>query len=93
MNGLFSVQPHEDANLYLKNFIDGCLLFDIAHISKEFVWLRIFPFSLIGNAVLWLWDTYGLFNPYIELTKAFLYQFFPHALIKGLNYKFLVIEW
>lgn len=35
MKGLFGGQAHDDANLHLKNFINMCFPFDIAHISKK----------------------------------------------------------
>lgn len=54
MIGLFGVQSHEDANLNLKNFIEVCTPFDVAHIYKESIRFRLFPFSLMGERMLWL---------------------------------------
>lgn len=39
MKGLFGGQPHEDANLHLKNFIDVCSPFDMVHVSQKSIWL------------------------------------------------------
>lgn len=54
IKGLFNGQAHKDANIYLKNFIDVCFPFDISHISHDLIWLRLIPFSLMDDVVLWL---------------------------------------
>lgn len=79
MKGLFGGQYHEDDNLHLKNFIDMCLPFEIAHISRESIQLRLFPFSLTREATLWLQEflTYSI-TLLVELMEAFLDQFFHH---------------
>lgn len=59
MNGMFGGQPTEDAYLHLKNFIEACDLFEIANISQESIWLRLFLLSLKGDVVLWLCTKYS----------------------------------
>lgn len=54
IKGLFGGQVHKDPNQYLKNFVEVYAPFDIPYITKDSIRLRLFPFSLMGEAVLWL---------------------------------------
>lgn len=44
IKGLFGDQAHKDGTVHLKNFIDVCFPFDIAHISQESILLQLFYF-------------------------------------------------
>lgn len=54
MKGLFGDQVIENANLYLRNFMDICLPLETMNISWESIQPRLFPFSLAGEAITWL---------------------------------------
>lgn len=78
MNEFFRGKAHEVANLYLNNFVSGCLPFDIAYITQKSILLCIFPFSLMGKEVLWLRSLFvGSITSCAELIEAFLDRYFP----------------
>ncbi|XP_049368430.1 uncharacterized protein LOC125833330 [Solanum verrucosum] len=54
LKGLFSGLACEDPHEHLCNFVDMCGPFSFKNISQESVWLRLFPFSLMGEACKWL---------------------------------------
>ncbi|XP_049388913.1 uncharacterized protein LOC125853286 [Solanum stenotomum] len=54
LKGLFGGLVHEDPHEHIRNFVDICGLFSFKNISQESVRLRLFPFSLMGEASKWL---------------------------------------
>jgi len=56
MKELFEGLAHEDPHDHIRNFVDVCGPFSFKNISQESVCLRLFPFSLIGEATKWLAD-------------------------------------
>lgn len=73
MKGLFRRQSHKYVNNYHKNLIFICKLFDSANILQESIHFRLFPFSLMGEAVIWLRELpEGSITLRVEFMKAFL---------------------
>lgn len=78
MKGLFGGQPSEDVNRHMKNFLEICQPFNITNISQKSIRLRLFPFSLTGEATMWLEELpLRCITSWQELTEAFLDRFFP----------------
>lgn len=50
LKGLFSGLAHEDPHEHIRNFMDVCGPFSLKNISQESVRLRLFSFSLMGEA-------------------------------------------
>ena len=78
IKGFFGGNAYEDPHEHIQNFIEVCSPFKCKDISKKSIRLRLFPFSLIGEATRWLaelprdsilyWD---------DLIEAFYERFFP----------------
>ncbi|KAK4724478.1 hypothetical protein R3W88_027257 [Solanum pinnatisectum] len=78
LNGLFSGLAHEDPHEHLQNFVDVCEPFSFKNISHESVRLRLFPFSLMGEACKWLAELpHEPITSWEELVTAFQVRFFP----------------
>ncbi|XP_060190996.1 uncharacterized protein LOC132620349 [Lycium barbarum] len=76
--GLFGGLPKEDPNRHLRNFLGVCSTNVHPGVSMEAVRLRLFPYSLTGEATAWLDDLpSGSITTWEELTEAFLKKFFP----------------
>ncbi|CAM8993516.1 unnamed protein product [Rhodiola kirilowii] len=61
-------------NAHLTSFLE------INDVLKESIYLRLFPFSLMGRAKDWLWShDVNNFTKWDELAQAFLLQYFPPA--------------
>lgn len=76
----------EDANKHLRNYMDVCLLFKMRNIHQEYLWLRLFPFSLTGEATSWLAEfPQGPITSWAELKIAFLERCFPPSRILRLR--------
>jgi hypothetical protein len=46
----FSRKAHEDTSAHLHHFLEICSTFTIKGVTKDAILLRLFPFSLLGNA-------------------------------------------
>ncbi|CAM8993717.1 unnamed protein product [Rhodiola kirilowii] len=67
-------------NAHLTSFLELCETFKINNVPKEAIYLRLFPFSLMGKAKDWLWShDASTFVTWDELAQAFLLQYFPPA--------------
>ncbi|CAM8907672.1 unnamed protein product [Rhodiola kirilowii] len=67
-------------NAHLTSFLELCETFKMNNVPKENIYLRLFPFSLMGKAKDWLWSHEGsTFTTWDELAQAFLLQYFPSA--------------
>ncbi|CAM8943254.1 unnamed protein product [Rhodiola kirilowii] len=67
-------------NAHLTSFLELCETFKINNVPKEAIYLRLFPFSLMGKAKDWLWShDANTFTTWDELAQAFLLQYFPPA--------------
>ncbi|CAM8934573.1 unnamed protein product [Rhodiola kirilowii] len=74
-------------NAHLTSFIELCETFKFNNVPKEAIYLRLFPFSLIGKAKDWLWSHEGnTFTTWDELAQAFLLQYFPSEKTQRLKY-------
>ncbi|KAK4723998.1 hypothetical protein R3W88_026777 [Solanum pinnatisectum] len=73
---LFGGLAYEDPHEHIRNFVDVCKSFFIKNISQEAVRLRLFPFSLMGEACKWLVELpRDSFNSWDELITAFQVRF------------------
>jgi hypothetical protein len=43
-------KANKDANAHLQQFLELCSTFVIKGVSQDAIWLRLFPFSLLGKA-------------------------------------------
>ncbi|XP_049362576.1 uncharacterized protein LOC125827308 [Solanum verrucosum] len=78
LKGLFSGLAHENPHEHLQNFVDVCGPFSFKKISQESIRLRLFPFSLIGEACKWLAELpRNSITSWEELVITFNVQFFP----------------
>ncbi|CAM8944055.1 unnamed protein product [Rhodiola kirilowii] len=67
-------------NAHLTSFLELCETFKMNNVPKENIYLRLFPFSLMGKAKDWLWSHAGnTSTTWDELAQAFLLQYFPPA--------------
>lgn len=56
MKGLFQGFAHKDHYDHIKNYVDVSGPLSFKNISQEWVQLRLFPFSLMGESTKWLPD-------------------------------------
>ncbi|KAK4731583.1 hypothetical protein R3W88_024571 [Solanum pinnatisectum] len=78
LKGIFSGLAHKDPYEHIRNFLDICGPFSFKNISQESVWLRFFPFSLMGEACKWLAElSRESITSWEELVTTFQVQFFP----------------
>ncbi|KAK4707005.1 hypothetical protein R3W88_033444 [Solanum pinnatisectum] len=85
LKGLFSRLAHKDPHEYLQNFIDVCGPFSFENISQKSIRLRLFPFSLMGEACKWIAELpHESITSCDELVTAFQVQFFPPSKMMSL---------
>ncbi|KAK4709699.1 hypothetical protein R3W88_004212 [Solanum pinnatisectum] len=78
LKGFFGGLAHEDSHEHIRNFVDVCGPFSFKSISQESVWLRLFLFSLMGEACTWLAELpRDSITSWEELIIAFQVRFFP----------------
>src|SRR3954467_10015239 len=70
--------PHEDPNQHIANLLEYCDTFKMNGVSDDAVRLRLFSFSLRDKAKAWVQaQPAGAFKTWEELSKAFIYKYFP----------------
>src|SRR4051812_29325010 len=70
--------PHEDPNQHIANFLEYCDTLKMNGVSDDAVRLRLFSFSLRDKAKAWVQaQPAGTFKTWEELSKAFIYKYFP----------------
>ncbi|KAK4707408.1 hypothetical protein R3W88_033054 [Solanum pinnatisectum] len=78
LKGLFGGLAHEDPNEHIRNFMDVYGPFSFKNILQESVHLRLFSFSLMGEATKWLAELpRDSITSWEELTTVFQVRFFP----------------
>lgn len=54
LKGVFISLPTDDANMYIINFVRIFTLYNLPEVSQKAIRLRLFLFSLMREATLWL---------------------------------------
>ncbi|XP_070009686.1 uncharacterized protein [Nicotiana sylvestris] len=84
--GLF----HEDPQRHIQNFLEITDTYNYPNVSKDYVRLTLFPFSLLGEAKEWLQkEPANSFHTWDDLEKKFLIKFFPTKKTKSLRSQIL----
>ncbi|KAK0593563.1 hypothetical protein LWI29_025065 [Acer saccharum] len=74
----FNGLPNDDPNMHLQTFGKICDTFKYNGIPKDFIKLKLFPFSLRNNAKAWLNSLPpNLIISFNQLAQAFLNRYFP----------------
>jgi hypothetical protein len=77
----------EDANAHLQHFIEICNTFTIRGVTQDAVCLRLFTFSLLGEAKQWFYSNKEAVSTWEKCFNAFLTKFFPLGKINALRNK------
>ncbi|XP_031100833.1 uncharacterized protein LOC116004803 [Ipomoea triloba] len=77
-NQPFGGLPAEDPHVHITRFIRSCGMYRQNGVTEEVVRLKMFPFSLIGEAARWL-DSHidNHFRFWDQLHRVFMQEFFP----------------
>ncbi|XP_027769505.1 uncharacterized protein LOC107021658 [Solanum pennellii] len=75
---LFGGFSHEDPHEHIRNFVDIFRPFSFKNISQESVWLKLFTFSLMGEARKWLSEKpRASITSWEDIITTFQVRFFP----------------
>ena len=78
LKGVFAEIPMDDPNMHVMNFVGVCTSYNLPGVDQEAIRLRLFPFSLTGEATLWLAELPRRYiTTWQELRNQFLERFFP----------------
>jgi len=72
----FCGKAHEDASAHLQHFLEICNTFTISGIPRDAILLCLFPFSLLGRAKQWFYDTKEKNTTWALCSMNFLAKFF-----------------
>ncbi|XP_060180210.1 uncharacterized protein LOC132609991 [Lycium barbarum] len=79
-SGQFTGMSHEDPQCHIHTFLQIVDTFATGRVTKEYVRLTLFPFSLLGNASNWLLaEPASSITTWDDLATKFLTKFFPLA--------------
>ncbi|XP_073041875.1 uncharacterized protein [Primulina eburnea] len=82
----FGGAPSEDPNAHLENFLSICDTIKCNWVSTDAIRLRLFPFSLQGEAMEWLRDLpAGSITTWDGLVEFFMHRYFPPTKITQLR--------
>ncbi|XP_070002544.1 uncharacterized protein [Nicotiana sylvestris] len=77
-NGQFMGLPHEDPQQHILNFLEISDTYITNGVTRDYVRLTIFPFSLLGEAKRWLKaEPTNTITSWNDLARKFLAKFFP----------------
>jgi len=77
-NNQYSGLPSEDPNAHITRFIRACGMYRQKGVSEEIVRLKLFSFSVIGEAARWLESQDDIyFRTWQQLHREFMNEFFP----------------
>ena len=82
----FCGKPNEDANAHLQNFLELCDTIVIRGVAADVIKLRLFPFSLLGQAKQWFYKEKDI-DTWAKCSKAFLAKFFSLSKTNALRGK------
>lgn len=79
LKGMFSCLPTDYENMHIINFMQSCTSYNLPRLSLKAIQLRLFTFTLIGKATIWLDEIpHGSITTGNELRTQLLDQFvFP----------------
>ncbi|XP_070004258.1 uncharacterized protein [Nicotiana sylvestris] len=81
---------HEDPQRHIQNFLEIIDTYNYPNVSKDYVRLTLFPFSLLGEAKEWLQkEPANSIHTWDDLAKKFLIKFFPTKKTKSLRSQIL----
>ncbi|XP_073061803.1 uncharacterized protein [Primulina eburnea] len=82
----FGGSPSEDPDAHLENFLSICDTIKCNGVSTDAIRLRLFPFSLQGEAMEWLRDLPAVtITKRYELVEVFMHRYFPPTKITQLR--------
>ncbi|XP_073130778.1 uncharacterized protein [Henckelia pumila] len=82
----FGGTPSEDPNAHLEQFLSICDTFKFNGVTSDVVRLRLFPFSLQGEAIEWLRDLpEGSITTWNGLVEVFMHKYFPPTKVTQLR--------
>ncbi|XP_019250943.1 PREDICTED: uncharacterized protein LOC109229846 [Nicotiana attenuata] len=85
--------PHEDPQRHIQNFLEITDTYNYPNVSKDYVRLTLFPFSLLGEAKEWLnKEPANSIRTWDDLARKFLIKFFPTKKTKMLRSQILGFE-
>jgi len=88
----FYGKSHEDANAHLQHFLQVCGTFTIKNVLADAIHLRLFPFSLLGNAKQWFYTNKSEVTTWEKCANAFLKKFFPMGKTSTLREKIYIFQ-
>ena len=79
--------PSEDASAHLQHFLELCDTIVIKDVAPASIRLRLFPFSLVGKAKQWFYQSKEAINTWDKCSVVFLVKFFQMGKTNALRGK------